>query len=179
MKFQRGLDVVGQVAEGVAEHGLDLGLVPARQRPDVDLEPDPVGDDVDLGPRLHDGGGHGGVGAGVGLAGQAEGGKLVAERADGFGVEQRAGDFRREADALDEAAPGVVDVGRRLGARPDGGRPRPPSPGRCRCAVVARRGPGVPRTVMVHQKTPFSPVMTGRRTPSGPAMGKPPASVMR
>ena len=39
--------------------------------------------------------------------------------------------------------------------------------------------PGVPRTVKVHQKTPFSPVRTGRRTPSGDSMGKPPASVMR
>ena len=33
--------------------------------------------------------------------------------------------------------------------------------------------PGVPRTVMVHQNAPFSPVMTGRRTPSGLPIGKP------
>ncbi len=50
-------------------------------------------------------------------------------------------------------------------------------------ALSVRRGcdawPGVPRTVMVHQNAPFSPVITGRRTPPGLAMGKPPASVMR
>ena len=50
-------------------------------------------------------------------------------------------------------------------------------------ALSVRRGwlawPGVPRTVRMHQNTPFSPTMTGSRgSPSVPAMGKPPDSVM-
>ena len=39
--------------------------------------------------------------------------------------------------------------------------------------------PGVPLTVRTHQKTPFSPTITGRRgSPSLPTMGNPPDSVM-
>ena len=50
-------------------------------------------------------------------------------------------------------------------------------------ALSVRRGwlpwPGVPRTVSRHQKTPFSPTMTGSRgVPSAPPIGKPPDSVM-
>ena len=43
-------------------------------------------------------------------------------------------------------------------------------------ALSVRRGceacPGVPRTVMVHQKAPFSPVMTGQADPAGARHGE-------
>ena len=64
-----------------------------------------------LRPGPHDGRGHGGVGAGVGLAGQAEQGQLVAELVDPVGVEQGLGQLGREADPLDEAGPGLVQLG--------------------------------------------------------------------
>ena len=114
----------------------------------------------------------------MGLAGEAEQRAGCRRIADAVGVEQRAGELLGEADALDEASPRVVDVGGRLVL----GQPAHDL-GRLHQGVVGPKGlrgvPGVPRTVMVHQKAPFSPVMTGRRTPSGLAMGKPPASVMR
>ncbi len=75
------------------------------------LELDPVGDHVDLGPGPHDGRGHRGVGAGVGLSGQADQGELVAEGVDAVGVEQRLGQLGREADPLDEPGPCLVQLG--------------------------------------------------------------------
>ena len=105
------LHVVGQIADDLLQHGPHIGGVPSRERPDVDLELDPVGDHVDLGAGPHDGRCHGGVGAGVGLTGQADQGELVAEAVDAVGVEQGLGQLRREADPLDEPDPCLVQLG--------------------------------------------------------------------
>ncbi len=81
---------------------------------DVDLQFDPVGDHVDLGAGVHHGGGHGGMGAGVGLAGQTQFRQVVAEGVDLAGVEERLGEVGRIPEALDEPAPDLVHLG--LGA---------------------------------------------------------------
>ena len=66
------LDRLGQVAERLVEHRADVLAGLAGQRADVDLELDPVGDDVGLRAAVHDRGRERGVGARVRLARQPD-----------------------------------------------------------------------------------------------------------
>ena len=92
-------------------------------------------------------------------------------------VEQVRVPLRPEVDALDEAAPRVVDHASAAGTR----RGALTISAAVTNALSVRNGcdawPGVPRTVMRHQYEPFSPTITGRRGPRGVGIWKPPASV--
>jgi hypothetical protein len=158
---------IDQVSDDVLQHGADVAGLPPWQRADVQPEVHPVGNDVDLGAGVHDGGGHCDVGAGVGLAGQADEWQLVAERVDAFGVEQRAGELRREPDALDEPGPRLVE----LGLRPVGVNP-PDHLGRLHQGIVGAEGlASVPRGSLDGESTPVDALLADDHRETGCAVG--------
>ncbi len=103
----------GEVTERFVEHGANVIAGLSRQRADVDLELDPVGDDIGLGAGSHHGGRERGVRAGMRLAGQPDHRELGNEVVEAVGVEQRVGQFGGKLHPFDKAAPDVVDL--RLG----------------------------------------------------------------
>ena len=106
------VDVVGEVADGLAQLRLDVLRGLAGQRADVDLEVDGVGDRVDLRPAVHDVRRERRVGAGVELPGDADR-ELLDGAHEVVRGQQGAGQILGQVDAGDEPPPDVVDVGRR------------------------------------------------------------------
>ena len=98
-----------EVAERVVEQLADVGAALAGQRADVDLDVDRVGDHVGLGAAVDDRGRERRVRARVRLAGEADRQRL-AELGERVLVEEVRVPLGTEVDALDEAAPRVVDL---------------------------------------------------------------------
>ena len=140
----------------------DVGARLARQRADVELEVDRVGDDVGLGRRRGRRSGRTSCGCRRGTGGPCPSGRASSASTKPVGVEQRRGDLVGQLHPLDEAAPDVVDLGSRAGSRRCAARPRPPSRARCRCGRAGTRGRACRATRSVHQCEPFSPTMHGQ-----------------
>src|SRR5205085_7975555 len=107
------LDLVGQVAERLTQHLVDLLARLAGKGTDVEVDVDLVGDDIYLRTTAHDGGGHGGVRARVGEAGQTGHRQGLAHLPEAFGPQHGLAQLGREVHGLDEPSPGGVDLGLR------------------------------------------------------------------
>ncbi len=85
-------------------------LLDARQRADVDVDDDAVGNHVHLGAAVGDVRRERRVGAGVGLAGQGEVVEIAHRVVDAIGIGERLRQAGLQGQRLHVAAPGVEDA---------------------------------------------------------------------